>query len=708
MDFSNYLSKVPGELISGNEVPELLMLKLYAFNQYYNADLIRSEDLLNSVSYSRKNKFGIDGVFINESLEDDTIECVYSYYTAHSVFNKVDVLKAIDYAQNQLDEVRQGHFVTEKKSDDLLRETIREFEEGEQKVNIIIRVITDYIPDPNEKYEIQKKIAEYPVNVKGYKVSAEITFGDEIIALVDGNTAPFDYVQEGKLVVDNPNNILKYGEDSFVCNIKAQSLKKLWELEGLRGLLAMNLRYYIKAGAIDSKIEDSILFNGDNFWYLNNGIIIVCDDYNFVGNELRLTNFSIVNGGQTTRMIGTIPFDNDFSICCKVVKNTFKTSDEKNTFIAQVAEASNTQKPIKAKDIIANKIEQRNLKTLLGENKIFIEIKRGDKYDHNIYVEPWQRTKNNELAQDLYAFVYMEPGPARNAVSKILQNEEKYNLIFKNHSYNVDFFKSLLFLEKAYREYKNMVSKEEGGDPTRKGLVKNGMFYCLATIGYILKLAYNPEYVCEIQKNRNNPVIYDLYSTELAFTNGFVPTGDTYSVYKKKAFEMFDFVFTNLIIPQFNIAKELTPSLAYSNWTKSNTGFNNIRVMINVLVFDSKQTYILEGITKHVARISDDQRNTNIDSYVDYCKANKKIKAKTSDGHELNADDEELRNELMIYRLNYSESHHVPEKNVFGDKMLDRIVVEKPLTKQELKKIVSATTAYYCGDEIIKIIERHL
>src|SRR5574344_896160 len=126
----------------------------------------------------------------------------------------------------------------------------------------------------------------------------------------------------------------------------------------------MNLRYYTKNQGIDDKIEDSIYFHPNDFWYLNNGIIVVCDDYSVAGNEVKLQNFSIVNGGQTTRMIGEIPFNDDFYLVCKIIKSTFNNSEEKNKFIARVAEASNTQKPIKAKDIIANRVEQRNLKTL--------------------------------------------------------------------------------------------------------------------------------------------------------------------------------------------------------------------------------------------------------------------------------------------------------------------------------------------------------
>ena len=39
------------------------------------------------------------------------------------------------------------------------------------------------------------------------------------------------------------------------------------------------------------------------------------------GNDLVLYNFSIVNGGQTTNLVGRASFDTDFAIMCKVIKN---------------------------------------------------------------------------------------------------------------------------------------------------------------------------------------------------------------------------------------------------------------------------------------------------------------------------------------------------------------------------------------------------
>lgn len=707
MDLSKYLTSAPEDLKLLGCEPEHQLLKVYAYNAYFNADPVRTEDVNEGCTYRRDKYAGIDGVYINETLEENTIECLHSYFVGSAPFSLTEVFNFLSRIAAEIDDVSKKHFFGNKEAEDLLKEYL---DESENK-KVIIRIITDYSCDEKEKYELNKKIESFNVSVKNLDVSAVIHFGDDVKAVIESNRAPFDWVEEGKVVIDEPNNFLKYKDHSIVCNISAKSLKALWAAEGNKGLLAMNLRYYIKSSNIDTKIEDSIMFDGKDFWYLNNGIIIVCNDYKIVNNEVRLKQFSIVNGGQTSRMIGTTPFDDDFYISCKIIKNTFESSQDKNVFIAKVAEASNTQKPIKAKDIIANRVEQRDLKSMLSDNKVFIEIKRGEKCFHEQYPEPWQRTKNNELAQDLYSFVYMEPGPARNSVSSLLSNEEKYNLIFKEHKYSFDFLRDILFLEKAYKEYQKTINKNkenDGDSAIKKGLVKNGLWYCLAVIGYILKLHYNSEYRKNMYQYRNQEVKYSLYSPELAFMHGFVSKKQSYKEFRDSAFELFDTVFTQLIVPQFVLARNSNASLAYSNWTKSNTGFNSIRNMINVITFDNKQEYIIDAVAKYFVKIDEDTENANIDRYVDYCKVNKKIKAKDSSGYELSEADEALRNELMVYRLNYSTAKHISDVKVFTDKMIDKMVIEKPVTISELKKIVSANSAYYCGEDIIKIIVKYI
>lgn len=706
MNLEKYVSELPEEFDLLGREKDYQLLLLYAYNAYYNADPIKTEDLLERVSYRRDNYGFIDGVFINESLEENTIECIHSYYVNKEGFSLQKVLKLISNISAVLTDVCKRKFTGNSKAESLLNDDLNGYENNK----IIVRIITNYTCDEEEKYNINKQVENYTFKVHKFDIKGVIDFGDEIEAVVESNKAPFDWVEDGKLTLDQSNNYLKYKDNSIICNISAKSLKDLWAKEGNRGLLAMNLRYYIKSGSIDSKIEESIMFDGDNFWYLNNGIIVVCNDYEVKNNQVLLKQFSIVNGGQTSRMIGNTPFENDFYVSCKIIKNTFESNNEKNMFISKVAEASNTQKPIKAKDIIANRIEQRNLKTMLAENNVFIEIKRGEKCYHEQYPEVWQRTKNNELAQDLYSFVFMEPGPSHNNVSNLLSNDDKYNIIFKDHTYSYPFLRDILFLEKAYKEYQKKVKKEvetEGGS-IKKGLVKQGLSYCLATIGYLLKLYYNPEFKNNMQQYRNVEDKYNLYSSELAFMHGFIDKKMSYKDFKLKAFELFDSVFTNLIVPQFELARDSNPTLAYANWVKTNTGFNFIRRMINISVFDNKQTHFVDIMSNYFIKISEKIENQNIDRYYDYCKNNKKVLAKAFNGTELSDKDKALRDELMIFRMNYSIKKNIKDTSVFTDKMLEKLIAKKPIDLKTLNGIINPKSSYHVGKDVLAIIAKYL
>ena len=91
-------------------------------------------------------------------------------------------------------------------------------------------------------------------------------------------------------------------------------------------------------------------------------------------------NFSIVNGGQTTTLISKNLKDNskDFYVLCKIVKSTEKL-DNKETmrFYNEIAETTNSQKPIQPRDLKSNSPEMIALQKLLLERDYFLEIKRG-------------------------------------------------------------------------------------------------------------------------------------------------------------------------------------------------------------------------------------------------------------------------------------------------------------------------------------------
>lgn len=186
-----------------------------------------------------------------------------------------------------------------------------------------------------------------------YTLSAysSVDIQDKVLS-VDQNIMLVNY---GTLDLDHPRNFLSYNDDQgAIFTIKAHSLKKLFIQFHSSGLFGYNLREHIRDNKVDTAIDKTIKNEPSNFWYLNNGITIACSDFKADGNNLKLWDFSIINGAQTTTKIGkstNIDANRDFSLVCKVVKSKGSLNDD---FIRNISQASNSQKPIKQRDLKAN------------------------------------------------------------------------------------------------------------------------------------------------------------------------------------------------------------------------------------------------------------------------------------------------------------------------------------------------------------------
>ncbi len=701
MNFDKYIEKLPAEFkVTKDSSYEYKLSRLYAYNFYFSCLEDKIDECNDGILGGRNDNNYLDGAFLNTASEEDQIDVLTVFYVPEGAsFNFGECKQVVSHISSYIENALKGNFTWAATSSEFLSQRFSEFED----VNCYsIKVITNYVPQGNERNEYKRQLNQI---FGSDKLNVEIVFGDDLLQVVEENTAPYDYVLEESLDIDDDDNVLKYSDNSFICNISALSLKKLWEKEGRRGLLAMNLRYYIKSDAIDLKIEESIIQHPENFWYFNNGIILVCDDYRIKDNKLILKKFSIVNGGQTTRMIGEVMFTKDFYIVCKVIKNTFNDVKDKNAFVADVAEASNTQKPIKAKDIIANRIEQRNLKSLFSDNGIFVEIKRGEKCDTKLFPETYQRTKNNEIAQDLFSFVFMQPGSARNNVTKILQQKDKYDKIFVKHNYSIEFYKDLLWLEKAYPEYLKKINKLGLADGKKLNLAKNGKLYALAVIGYLLKNIYNVKYFNCRQQYKNHDAYKDIYYNEQAFDHKFIKEY-SYKEFKSKIFELFDYVMDYMIIPTFDLTKESSPSLGYSNFLKSDANFKSIITTIEMST-RSYNNEIYKTVASYFLPIDSDQATKNEELYEN--KVNEAInsKMKNDPSKEQLEKDKELEKELYILRINKSKEYNIPESKFFTDKQLQKIVEQKPMDTYQLSKITKSDYAKASINDIAMIVDKY-
>lgn len=303
-----------------------------------------------------------------------------------------------------------------------------------------------------------------------------------------------EQIAEDKIDLWDVQNKLEY-ENSMIVNIKASSLKKLYNKYNKQGLFSYNLREHISQKNVDSGIENTIKNEKEKFWFYNNGITIGCTDYHLDGNNVKIRNFSIINGAQTTTKIGEsklIDINNDFAVVCKIVCAN-GSLQESSEFIAKISEASNSQKPIKPRDLKANSIEQKRLANGSAQNKypLAIEIKRGVlPINYKSVTNKWQRVTNEYIGQLILSCLLQKPGTARSGKSSIFTSDKIYNQIYKR-KHDFDTLYDLVRIAHIYDdEFKpNYLLTCEDFD--RIGIMQNGKFTILAIVFYLVKKRKN-------------------------------------------------------------------------------------------------------------------------------------------------------------------------------------------------------------------------
>ncbi|MBO4780245.1 MAG: AIPR family protein, partial [Selenomonadaceae bacterium] len=156
------------------------------------------------------------------------------------------------------------------------------------------------------------------------------------------------------------------------------------------------------------------------------------------GNIVKLRNFSIVNGGQTTYQIhksDDINKQNSFWLTCKIIRNTGKTDDERNSFSLAIAQAANSQKPIQPADLKANSPEQHLFAQAMREIGVFYRNKRGDDIPKK-YSLAYLNTNLAKVGSFCMAAIFQEPCKSRNKPSESYNADNVpnyYNTIFTSN-----------------------------------------------------------------------------------------------------------------------------------------------------------------------------------------------------------------------------------------------------------------------------------
>ena len=262
---------------------------------------------------------------------------------------------------------------------------------------------------------------------------------------------------------------LKGKDRALLCSIRGYDLACLCEKynstsKGRNILFGENLResladksktYADMAKTIDTEPE--------RFWHYNNGITIIAEKIDLVHNpdtgaeSIQLTNFSIINGAQTTSSLfaylkeARLSYDQDKVDCLGRVYVLARlmevTHDDK--FGDNIAIYNNSQNAITSRDMVSRNEEQRKLQNKYfsgGKPNIFIHIKRGVGKPSHPMIEKHQEVTNEELAQLAFAAFMQEPFSAKNKKSSLFTKDSKT----KGGLVNADYQKIFNYVEQNH------------------------------------------------------------------------------------------------------------------------------------------------------------------------------------------------------------------------------------------------------------------
>ncbi len=425
--------------------------------------------------------------------------------------------------------------------------------------------LTDKMKSEIEIFKSTDKMSSYTISIYD---KADIE--KRKIMLIQGG----EFVKEDKIQLWEANNHLIYN-GGIIVNIKASSLKSLFLKHSTKGLFSYNLREHISQKNVDSGIDNTIKNEPQNFWFYNNGITIGCVDYMVDGNTVKLYDFSIINGAQTTTKIGEsklIDKNHDFAIVCKIVKAN-ETLANSNEFISKISEASNSQKPIRPRDLKANAIEQKTLQYRASQNKypLAIEIKRGVKpFNEKKVNNKWQKVTNEYVGQLILSCTFQKPGTARSGKSAIFSSDKIYNLIYKRkHDFNTLY--EYVRIANIYDEFKLKYSKKEE-DPKKIGVCQNGKFTILAILFYLYKRLY-----CGVTGFNDPNVNADNISGELSLN---YKDDD----YEENLYYLFEFIIKK-ISDLYSVKEKELSLTSYSNFFKTDKIYTDVilREIDNIL-----------------------------------------------------------------------------------------------------------------------------
>lgn len=574
---------------------------------YKNPALILNETDIDKMIVDGQYDGGVDILLTDPNSETSNLIIAQSKYYKNISFD--DVMNAMTKMAMFYKDMASGRF--ENVNEKVQRRFLSLNSEVGEESRIQFVFFTSAEQNGIRRDRIEKRFRDQFSDSSMYDVI--IMFGQDIEEAIKESESRRPTVENGKINIDETDNYLLYREDAVIVNVSAFSVKLLYAQHGTN-LLARNLRYHVAGRNIDKEISETIKDTPEMFWLKNNGITIICDNFVIDGKQVKLNNFSIVNGGQTTYMIHKSPYvseHSDFYLPCKIIKTSGSSEDNKTAFSLEIAKATNSQKAIKPIDLKANSPEQVRFSQAMRDVGVFYQTKRGEKIP-SAFKQSYLNTDLGEIGKLCLSAIFQMPGTSRNKPST-LYNDKYYDLIFKgNQSQIASICKELLYIDYYFRniflDKFDLENRNEPNSTDRITFAHNSRTICTAFV--VIASRYHQKNIddddlqvifnaskSDVVDNRVFDSLKDLNGFNHILPNELFKNKTDYEFYLNKLF----LLILNSGITCYSIATMYEEGLNASNYLKKDKNYygilkmqwSNLKPKIMEL-FDSLNEYLLK------------------------------------------------------------------------------------------------------------------
>lgn len=278
----------------------------------------------------------------------------------------------------------------------------------------------------------------------------------------------------------NTPSLIRYhtqGLKGIICTATARDIAQLVIGDPHGALFDSNIRRFLGKGrAVNADILKTAVDAASSylFWFLNNGITIVCDRCDPVTDPdspmVKITNLQIVNGCQTATALAHAARDGTLRPDTRVLLKIFETTD--TTLASRIVLTTNNQNRISTRDLKANDAVQQDMQqrflnyNLLYEHKI-------NQYVSTTLAAGQRIVSNEDVGQAFLAIALKKPGDARRRKYKVWT--DNYADIFSGSS--VEPHVICLLLYQSANVWAKTIRRVPTLTEIRRKLINNGLLH---------------------------------------------------------------------------------------------------------------------------------------------------------------------------------------------------------------------------------------